>query len=104
MTTEKGDAQLIQLLTEFRSFRDTEWREFRDQVMIWQNDTAQRVAKLESEVKAGLIGNGTPSRLNVLEDKVSDLTKYKYWLLGVTAGVSAIVSIVAACVGFLLKH
>jgi hypothetical protein len=57
--------QLQLLLTEFRAFRDTEWREFRESVASWQQDTGERIAQLETHVKSGITGNGQPSRLQV---------------------------------------
>jgi len=45
------DDQLQLLLTEFRAFRDTEWREFRESVSAWQQETGERVAQLETQVK-----------------------------------------------------
>lgn len=72
------NTQLEQLLAEFRAFRDTEWREFRDDVNKWQVDSAQRTATLEAQVKSGVTGNGQPSRLAVVEEKVNELTNSKY--------------------------
>jgi hypothetical protein len=62
------------LLSEFRAFRDNEWRDFREQVWTWQQNTGERVAQLESQVKSGITGNGQPSRLQVVEDTVEDLS------------------------------
>jgi hypothetical protein len=84
------DDQLQLLLTEFRAFRDTEWREFRESVSAWQQETGERIAQLEAQVKAGVTGNGQPSRLQVVEHNVEQLNRFRYWLLGF-AGVASVI-------------
>jgi hypothetical protein len=84
------DDQLQLLLTEFRAFRDTEWREFRVAVSSWQQETGERVAQLETQVKAGVTGNGQPSRLQVAERSIDQLNRFRYWLLG-CAGVLSVI-------------
>jgi len=78
------------ILTEFRAFRDTEWREFRESVSAWQQETGERVAQLETQVKAGVTGNGQPSRLQVAERNIDQLNRFRYWLLG-CAGVLSVI-------------
>lgn len=68
----------------------TELREFRSDVNKWQQDTGERVATLETQVKSGITGNGQPSRLAVVEKSVEQLNRFKYWLLGAAATVSVI--------------
>jgi hypothetical protein len=93
MNTDNGTLQL--LLQEFRGLRD-ELREFRDTVTSWHNDHTARLSSLETQMKTGVTGNGTPSRLAVAEDRIDGLVQYKYWLIGVAAGVSAIASLIVA--------
>lgn len=83
------DDQLQLLLTEFRAFRDTEWREFRASVVSWQQDTGERIAQLEIQVKSGITGNGQPSRLQLAERSIDQLNRFRYWLLG-GAGVLSV--------------
>lgn len=60
--------QLQLLLTEFRAFRDTEWREFRESVSSWQQENGERIAQLETEMR-DLYGNGRQGRVSKLESK-----------------------------------
>jgi hypothetical protein len=78
------------LLAEFRAFRDTEWREFRDDVGSWKQDTAGRLASLETQVKSGITGGGQPSRLAVVEASVEDLNRFRYWWMGASAAIGSI--------------
>lgn len=68
----------------------TELREFRSDVTKWQQNTGERTATLESQVKSGITGNGQPSRLAVVEKSVEQLNRFKYWLLGAAATISVI--------------
>jgi hypothetical protein len=52
-------------------------------------DLGERVAALEVQVKS-IVGNGQPGRLTLVENSVSTLQRWKYWLMGVAASVSAI--------------
>lgn len=87
------DQTLHMLLAEFRSFRDSEWRDFRDNDSAWKQSTGERLAQVETHIKTGITGNGQPSRLKVVEDSVAKLDRFKYWLLGAASGVSSVVSI-----------
>ena len=79
------------LLKELRAFRE-DLKEFRDTVTSWHNDHTGRLSALEVQMKAGVTGNGTPSRLALAESRIESLIKYKYWLIGAAAGVSTLVS------------
>lgn len=80
------------LLQEFRAFRDTEFCEFREDVASWRQDSGERLAKLENEVKSGISGNGQPSRLTLIEDKVESLQhdrwKFTGFVLAVWTGLT----------------
>lgn len=67
--------------TGFRAFRDTEWREFRESVSAWQQETGERIAQLEIQVKSGITGNGQPSRLAAVEQRVRSL-EWARWYVG----------------------
>jgi hypothetical protein len=86
------DDQLQLLLTEFRAFRDTEWREFRESVSAWQQETGERVAQLEVKAK-DLCGNGQPGRMTVAEQGISALQRFRYWQLGAAAVLSGIITV-----------
>ena len=83
------------LLQEFRAFRDTEFREFREDVASWKQDSGERLAKLESEVMTGVSGNGQPSRLAVVESKVQNLERLTWIVSGVIIAVQAAVGALA---------
>jgi hypothetical protein len=80
------------ILSEFRTFRDVEWRDFYQQVTQWRSDMSEHVAKIEVVVEAGLTGNNsTPSRLTVLEVKMQAFDKLRWQLFGVVSAVSALI-------------
>ncbi|MDR3746666.1 MAG: hypothetical protein P4M04_00655 [Acidobacteriota bacterium] len=87
-----GD-QLQLLLTEFRAFRDTEWREFRESVSAWQQETGERVAQLEVKAQ-DLSGNGQPGRMTIAEQGIAALQRVRYWQLGAAAALSGALTLV----------
>jgi hypothetical protein len=95
MNTDNDNDTLQLLLQELRALRD-EQKDFRELVNLWHNDHTSRLSSLETQMKTGVTGNGTPSRVAVAEERIDGLLRYKYWLLGVTAGVSAIASLIVA--------
>lgn len=105
-TSSKGkslDDQLQLLLTEFRAFRDTEWREFRESVSAWQQGTGERVATLETLVK-DVVGNGQPGRLTNVESAVSGLQRWRYWLTGIAATTTAASSFILHYIWPFTRH
>ena len=90
------DDQLQLLLTEFRAFRDTEWREFRESVSAWQQETGERIAQLEVKTQ-DLCGNGQPGRMTVAERSIAALQRFRYWQLGAAAVLSGITTLVIRC-------
>jgi hypothetical protein len=86
---EMEDKIALLLLQEFRSFRDTEFREFREDIASWRQNSGERLAKLESEVKSGVSGNGQPSRLAIVEDRVDALQRDRWFGAGVVAAISS---------------
>lgn len=75
---------LLSLLTELRDFR-------RD-IAAWQQDTGERVAALETQMK-DVVGNGQPGRLTLAERSISALQSWRWWQVGAAAGVSGVFSI-----------
>jgi len=75
------------ILSEFRTFRDVEWRDFHKNVTQWRSDMSERVTKIEVVVQAGL--TNTPSRLSVLEEKMQAFDKLRWQLFGVVSAISA---------------
>lgn len=86
-----GD-QLQLLLTEFRAFRDSEWREFRESVASWQQDTGERIVQLETEMR-DLYGNGRPGRVSKLESKTDGHSRIIWLAMGAWTVINAAVGI-----------
>ena len=50
---------------------------------------AERIRQLETQVKAGVTGNGQPSSLQVAERNTDQLNRCRYWLVGCAGGLAA---------------
>lgn len=83
------------LLQEFRSFRDNEFRQFRDEINSWRQETVERVATLEAHDK-DISGNGQPGRMVNAEKKIT-LHDRVIWI-----GYGLLLSLQAAA--FLMIH
>lgn len=81
------------ILDEIRAVRD-ELREFRSDVNGWRQDTGERVATIESQIKPTIIGNGQPSRLAVVEEQVDELRRDRWRLTGAASAGGAIIGVV----------
>jgi hypothetical protein len=55
---------------------------------------SERVSTLESGMH-GLLGNGQPGRVAVMEAAVTALNQWRWWVIGCAAGSSSFVSIAA---------
>ena len=75
-----------------------ELREFRAAVQSWQQDTGERVAQLETQVKDGVTGNGQPSRLRRAEIDIEDLNRFRYWWMGVSAAIGSIAGVLGGII------
>ena len=73
-----------------------ELRDFRKTVTDWNTDHTARIASLETQVKSGVTGNGSPSRLSVAESKIDKLIAFRYWIAGACAAISAGLSFIVA--------
>jgi hypothetical protein len=91
-------SQLI--LSEFRNFRDIEWRDFRLQVTTSHLDTGTRLAKAELSIEMAIDGNGRPSRLDVAEADIDELKKFRWQALAYCACACGFLSSLAAFVGW----
>lgn len=91
-------SQLI--LSEFRNFRDIEWRDFRAQVTTSHLDTGARLAKAELSIELAIDGNGRPSRLDVAESNIDELKKFRWQVLAYCASSCSFLSAVAAFIGW----
>jgi hypothetical protein len=71
-----------------------ELRALRGDFNSFARDTGERVSALETDMY-GLVGNGQPGRVAVLERSVAKLVQFRWWTVGVAAGGSGVISIVA---------
>lgn len=56
--------------------------------------TGERLSALETSMRA-LIGNGNPGRITLLERAVTRLQEWRWKMLGIYMGASAVVSVIA---------
>jgi hypothetical protein len=92
------------LLQEFRAFRDSEFRDFRNEVAAWKQETGERVTALEVKVKDGLEDNGTPSRMTAVETRVSGLEKIRWKTTGIVSAIWAIVTLTLTVAASYMPH
>ena len=90
------DATIEQLILQ-------ELQEIRTDLKQFRTDTAERVSALEVKSK-DISGNGQPGRMKLVEDAVDSLQRNKYWVMGVAAGVSGVLSAVMEFVHAKLAH
>jgi hypothetical protein len=96
------DATTEQLiLTEIQGVRG-ELRDFRSEVQTWQQEAGERVAQLEVKAR-DICGNGQPGRMWISEQAIAVLQRFRYWQLGMAAGVSGVVTVVGWAVIRLTK-
>lgn len=84
------------LLDEFREFRgeqQQENREIRELLAKLREDFAGRVTTLESHVKAGLTGNGQPSRMTSAETRLTALERSWWKLVGASGVLWALIEV-----------
>ena len=72
----------------------TEVQALRTEVSANAVATGERLAKLEAQMYS-LCGNGQPGRISLLESAVSKLQQWRWWVVGATAGISGVVSVIA---------
>lgn len=65
-----------------------EVRELRTVVVDAKQEIGERLATVETHLY-GLVGNGQPGKISDIEDDIKELQRFKYWLLGSAATVSA---------------
>jgi hypothetical protein len=81
------------ILEEIRAVR-TEMQDLRKDMQGWQQDTGERIATIESQIKPTIIGNGQPSRLAVVEEQVDELRRDRWRLTGAASAGGAIIGVV----------
>ena len=66
-----------------------------DDVNSFTRGSGERLAELETGM-SDLRGNGQPGRMSQLETAVRELDRWQSWVIGITAGVSGIVSVIVS--------
>lgn len=80
-----------------------ELRASRADISNLRQETTERVTKLETQVYP-LIDNGQPGRVTLVERTVQKLREWRIWQIGVAAGVSGVVSVVAWVIAEVAKR
>ena len=93
------------LLQEFRAFRDSEFREFRDENSAWREASGKAITRLETQVCSAITGSeDSPSRLSVVESKVSSLDRLRWWASGIAFAVGSVIGAAVKLGPMLLAH
>jgi hypothetical protein len=79
-----------------------ELRALRTDVNTFARQIGERVATLESKMYT-LVDNGQPGRITLLERDLRELAQWRWKMLGITTGVSGIISCIAWAVVELRK-
>jgi hypothetical protein len=79
---------------EVQSLILSELQELRRSFAAHSLTTGERLASLEQGMKTAIIGNGTKSRLSILEEHVDSLRQWRWKVIGISVGAGCIVSIV----------
>jgi hypothetical protein len=69
-----------------------EIRSLREDFHSFSRESGERIATLEIHVKTGITGNGTPSRLSLVERTVESLQRWRWMILGGAGTISALVT------------
>lgn len=81
-------------MDDLQSIILAEVRSLREDFHAYARESGERISALETDMHA-LIGNGQPGRVSHLEKAVSQLSQWRWWVLGCTAGCTTVVSLVA---------
>jgi hypothetical protein len=71
-----------------------ELRALRGDFNTFAREVGERVSALETDMH-GLVGNGQPGRVALLERSVDKLVQFRWWTVGVAAGGSGVISVLA---------
>ena len=72
---------------------DAKFEEFRRDMKEWQQETGERVQALESVTKPAIIGNGQPSKLATLENRIRVLENGYMKAIGASSVSGAVVAL-----------
>lgn len=81
-------------MEDIQSIILAEIRSLREDFNSFARESGERISSLETDMHA-LMGNGQPGRMAHVENAVSQLSQWRWWVLGCTAGCTTVVSVVA---------
>jgi hypothetical protein len=65
-------------------------------------ETGERLSSLETSMTS-LVGNGQPGRITILEQRLDDLRRWRWRMVGIATGVATVLSGIVTTVALLLK-
>ena len=71
-----------------------ELRALRLDFNAYARETGERVSVIETDMHS-LMGNGNPGRIALIERSVECLKQWRWWLVGASAGVVGVISMLA---------
>ena len=83
------------LLQELRCLRN-EVQEFKGEVLEWRQAIGERTAALEVIIKRAILGNGQPSDLKQLDNRITVLERGHWRMGGMLVACSAVLSVASA--------
>jgi hypothetical protein len=79
-----------------------ELRELRSDYNTHARETGERLASLETSMYS-LVGNGQPGRITVVEQRVDDLRRWRWRMVGIATGVATVLSGIVTTVAWAVK-
>ena len=71
-----------------------ELRALRTDFNGYARETGERISVIETDMHS-LMGNGNPGRITLIERSVDALMKWRWWLVGASAGGVGVISVLA---------
>jgi hypothetical protein len=65
-------------------------------------ETGERLSSLETSMTS-LVGNGQKGRITLIEERVDDLRRWRWRIVGIATGVATVMSVIVTTVALLLK-
>jgi ElaB/YqjD/DUF883 family membrane-anchored ribosome-binding protein len=81
---------VLQEIRAMRTQASSEILGIRQDMAAWRQQYGERLAEAEKSIKVGIDGNGTPSRLRVVEMAVDVLQGFRWKTVGAAAAVGAL--------------
>ena len=78
-------ATILKAIEDLRADNREDMRELRESFEAFKAEAVEKVTRLETIVKPALVNNGQPSRLTQVENRISDLEKFRWKQTGAAA-------------------